>query len=80
MIDRLKNGCKPTVLLYELVKKHPELTIYELASAFCEQFKNLDGEAVQTIWYWESGGRKNGFTDSELDEKLIELLKKAGYL
>ena len=80
MINRILQGCKPSNLLYEILKEFPGFSNQDLARTFCAQFDKLDGEAVQVIWNWKSGGRKNGFSDNELDEILLKLLKKAGYL
>jgi hypothetical protein len=45
-----------------------------------EAFPNVDSVAVNYIWKWRRSEGERGIDDSRVDEKLIELLKDAGYL
>jgi hypothetical protein len=82
MIERINNGTTPTEIFREILASDPELNNYELARIFSANFERISGEAIQAIWYWNSGrrgGRMGGHDDDELDAILMEKLQEAGY-
>lgn len=80
MIERIKNGTRPTEILKEIREKNPKFQNYDLAIAFFENLGGISGEATQAIWHWKNGREKGGFEDEELDQILIGALKEAGYV
>jgi len=83
MIERIKNGTKPSEIFREIFSKNPELNNYQLATMFDSEFGRIPLSAIQSIWYWKSGrpGQKGGgFNDDELNAVLILCLQEAGYL
>lgn len=62
MIERIKNGTKPTEIFREIFSNNPKLSNYELATMFHAEFERISIEAIQAIWYWKSGrrGQKGG--------------------
>jgi hypothetical protein len=83
MIERIKNGTKPTEIFREIFSNNAELSNYELATMFRAEFERISIEAIQAIWYWKSGrsGQKGGgFNDDDLNMVLMLNLQEAGYL
>ena len=83
MIERIKNGTKPTDIVREILSHNQEINNYELATMFRAEFRRISMEATQAIWYWKSGraGQKGGgCSDDDLNVVLIRNLQEAGYL
>ncbi len=81
MIDfeEILNGVKPTEIFYRLRIVEPELDNSDLARRFVTYFDRLDGEALQTIWYWNRPPPRGGLSDVDVDSTLTKLLRDAGY-
>lgn len=81
MAEMLRAGTRPTDILRELLSRNPEFDNYELSERFRDEFPDIDGHGVQSIWYWKRPGSSRGvMPDNELDSILSHWLTKAGYL
>ena len=78
MIQRIKDGARPTEILEEIKTRHPEFGTHDLATAFTEivGVKSLD--IIQPIWYWKRYRKTGGWDDDQLDAIIIAVLKHLG--
>ena len=80
MIQRIKNGEKPTDLLEEIKASNREFGNHDLASAFVKIIGYSSLDIIQPIWYWKRYRKSGGHGDDELDKIIIAVLKEAGII
>jgi len=80
---RILAGERPSVLLREELRKHPNIANADLARLFMAEFPRIEWPlAMSAIWNWRrpDGLRPNGINDDELDDLLLGLLRRSGDL
>lgn len=81
VFSNILNGAKPSHVFRSYLGSDRSLTKYDVAQRFAEEFSNVDSVSHQIIWNWQSPNSENGsIQDSALDEILIDLLLKSGYI
>jgi hypothetical protein len=78
---QIVGGKNPSTVFREMLVDRPQLNNDDLASEFHRQFPETGLDAIQYIWKWQRPGRAAaGLDDEWLDQRLIHLLRRAGYL
>ncbi|WP_122434359.1 hypothetical protein [Pseudomonas viridiflava] len=80
MLEGISEGKKPSHVFRDVIKADPTIGNMRLSEFFHEEFIDVDSLAMQIIWNWRGPGRTSGLSDESLDEKLLDLLRDAGYL
>lgn len=78
--EQMLKGIPPVDVFRKLMAAEPRVDKRELASRFVDYFERVDWEALQVIWHWHQPGGRPGLSDEGVNEALLELLAKAGYV
>ena len=80
MFESIIEGEKPSSVFRRLIETDPSIGNIRLGEMVSDEFVELSSEAEQLIWHWQGPGKVQGLSDENLDELLLDLLKKANYL
>ena len=77
---QILDGKSPSAVFKEMLLDRPQLDNGDLATAFHAEFPETGLDAIQYIWKWKRPGKSAGLDDERLDQRLLYLLRHAGYL
>lgn len=79
-LEQILHGTPPTEVFRQIVAAEPGLENHDLALRFVDYFERVDWESLQVIWHWQRPGGRPDLPDEGVNESLIALLRKAGYV
>jgi hypothetical protein len=76
------NGARPSEVFRWWLAADPDRDKYGVAREFADAFPNVDSVCKQMIWNWRAPGSPphSAILDAQLDELLLDLIVKAGYV
>jgi len=81
ILERIKQGLRPTQILKEHKQKHPGKRNEDVADWFAEQIQVASGHAIHCIDSWGHGRAPgNGIDDDYLDRIILADLREIGQL
>lgn len=77
--QEILQGKLPSEVFNKILLENTEIDKHELAVLFIGEFDLLDSSVIHLIWHWKSIKSIRGKNDEQLNESILDEMKKAGY-